>query len=251
MILLTLARRELHSLFLSPLAWIILAVCQLILAWVFFASMDVFFNLQSELKTVSNAPGITDLVIAPMLETASILLLMVMPLLTMRQLSEEQRNKTLTLLISSPIRLRDIVLGKYLGMLAFMFVFVTMISLMPFSLQLGSDLDTGKIASGLLGLFFMLAALAAAGLYFSSLTDNPVIAAISTFGLLLLLWILGSHAVDDIDQNNLLDQFSLTQHFNPLLRRVLDTADIAYFFLFIACFLVLTIRQLESKRLQH
>lgn len=247
--ILTLAKRELHSLFLSPLAWIILAVTQFILAWVFFASIDVFFNLQSELKAVPNAPGITDLVIAPLFETASILLLMVTPLLTMRQLSEEQRNKTLTLLISSPLSITDIILGKYLGMLAFMFIFILMISLMPFSLQLGSTLDTGKVVSGLLGLFLILAALSAAGLYFSSLTDNPVIAAISTFGLLLLLWIISSNDVKTLDQTNVLDYLSLTHHFSNLLRGLFNTADLVYFALFIISFLVLAIRQLENRRL--
>ncbi len=246
-----LALRELRALFFSPLAWVILAVTQLILAWVFFSSIEVFFNLQAELKTVPDAPGVTDLVVAPLLETASIVLLMVTPLLTMRLLSEEQRNATLPLLLSSPLRLTEIVLGKYLGIVLFMLVFVGMIGLMPFSLLLGTSLDLGKTLSGLLGLFLMLAALSAAGLFMSALTDNPVIAAISTFGLLLLLWISGGNAVDEHGTETVFHALSLTRHFTPFLRGMISSADLVYFALFITGFLVLGIRQMETRRLQH
>lgn len=246
------ASRELRNLFLSPLAWIILAVTQVILAWVFFTSIDVFFNLQAELATIPNAPGATDLIIAPLLETASVLLLMITPLLTMKLISEEQRNKTLSLLISSPINIYEIVLGKFLGIVFFMMIFILMISTMPFSLMLGTDIDMGKTLSGLLGLLLLLCSISAAGLYMSSLTDNPTIAAISTFGLLLLLWIMNNKAsvTETPEASSVLNYLSLTSHFSNLLRGVLQSADIAYFILFIAGFLVLTIRQMETRRLQ-
>lgn len=244
----SIATRELRSLFFSPLAWIILAITQVILAWVFFSSIDVFFNLQAELATVANAPGVTDLIISPLLETASILLLMITPLLTMKLISEEQRNKTLSLLISSPVTISEIVLGKFLGIVFFMMIFILIISAMPFSLMMGTDIDMGKTLSGLLGLLLLLCAISAAGLYMSSLTDNPTIAAISTFGLLLLLWIMNNNA-NAPDTTSILNYLSLTSHFTNLLRGVLQSADIAYFILFISGFLVLTIRQMETRRL--
>lgn len=250
--ILTIALRELRNFFLSPLAWVILAVTQIILAWVFFSSIDVFFNLQSELATIANAPGATDLIIAPLLETASVLLLMITPLLTMKLISEEQRNKTLGLLISSPVNIYEIVIGKFLGIVLFMLIFITMISTMPFSLMMGTDIDTGKTLSGLLGLLLMLCAISAAGLYMSSLTDNPTIAAISTFGLLLLLWIMNNNtnASETPEAISILSYLSPTSHFSNLLRGVLLSSDLAYFFLFISGFLILTIRQMETRRLQ-
>ena len=136
--ILTIALRELRSMFLSPLAWTVLAVAQLILCWVFFAQIDVFFSIQEELTTLPNAPGVTDLVAAPMLEIASIMLLMISPLLTMRLISEERRNGTLTLLRSAPISISEIVLGKFLGIALFYLVLVGMISLMPLSLMVGT-----------------------------------------------------------------------------------------------------------------
>ena len=245
--IISIALRELRSMFLSPLAWSVLAITQLVLAWSFFTQIDFFFNIQSQLATLPNAPGVTDLVVMPTFEVASIILLMVTPLLTMRLISEERRNGSIALLLSSPISMTEIVLGKFTGIVLFMLIFIIMISLMPLSLLMGTELDLGKLAAGMFALALLLSAFSAAGLYLSSLTSNPVVAAISAFGLLLLLWIINSNAGD---ASNPLGQLSLLGHFAPMLRGLINTADIAYFILFIATFLLLTIRQLDSQRLQ-
>ena len=243
----SIAMRELRSMFLSPLAWTVLAVTQLVLAWSFFTQIDFFFGIQSQLATVPNAPGVTDLVVMPTFEIASIILLMVTPLLTMRLISEERRNGSIALLLSSPLSMTQIVLGKFIGIVLFMLIFIIMLSLMPLSLLMGTELDLGKLAAGVFALMLLLSAFSAAGLYLSSLTNNPVVAAISSFGLLLLLWIISSNAGD---ASNTLSQLSLLSHFTPMLRGLINTADVAYFVLFIATFLLLTIRQMDSQRLQ-
>ena len=241
------ALRELRSMFLSPLAWSVLAVTQLIIAWSFFTQIDFFFTIQPQLATLPNAPGVTDLVVMPTFEVASVILLMVTPLLTMRLISEERRNGTIALLLSSPVSMTQIVLGKFTGIVLFMLIFVGMISLMPLSLLAGTELDLGKLAAGVFALALLLAAFSAAGLYLSSLTANPVVAAVSAFGLLLLLWIISNNTGE---ASSALTQLSLLGHFAPMLRGLIDTADVAYFVLFIALFLILTIRQLDSQRLQ-
>ncbi|MDH5711759.1 MAG: ABC transporter permease [Gammaproteobacteria bacterium] len=246
----TIARRELHSMFLSPLAWTVLAVSQLILAWIFFSQIDVFFSIQEELTTMPNAPGVTDLIAAPTLEIASVILLMVSPLLTMRLLSEERRNGTLSLLFSSPVSVSEIVLGKFFGMVLFYIILIGMISLMPLSLMMGTELDLGKLAAGLLGLLLLLSSFAAAGLFLSSLTSNPIVAAISTFGLLLLLWIIDQNGGNN-SSDNIFTYISLTRHLTPLLRGIVDSIDLAYFGLFIITFLSLSIRQLDAQRLHQ
>lgn len=243
----TIAKREFRSMFLSPLAWVILAVIQVILAWSFLTTVDYFFSIQSDLTTLSNAPGVTDLVATPLLEVASIILLMIMPLLTMRLISEEKRNKTISLLLSAPVSISEIVIGKYLGLLFFICTILLLIIAMPLSLSIGTELDFIKLLSGALGLFLMLAAFSAAGLYMSSLTDNPIIAAMSSFGLLLFLWLLNNNTDGG---TNVLNYLSLHTHFAALLRGILNTSDIAYFLLFIVGFIVLTVRQLETQRLQ-
>jgi ABC-2 type transport system permease protein len=248
--ILTIAWREFRSMFLSPLAWVILAVVQVILAWSFFSAVDVFFSLQEKLTTIKNPPGVTDLIASPLFEVSSIVLLMIMPLITMRLISEEKRNKTMSLLLSAPISITEIVLGKYIGLLCFIVVLLFMIALMPLSLAMGTELDLAKIFSGTLGLFLVLAAFGAAGLYMSSLTDNPMIAAISTFGILLLLWMVNVNVLSAGGNESALSYLSLQTHFTALLRGILNTRDIAYFLLFILGFIVLSIRELETQRLQ-
>ena len=244
----TIARKEYRSMFLSPLAWVILAVIQIILAWSFFTSIDVFFNIQSELSTMPNAPGVTDLIISPLFEVASFVLLMITPLLTMRLISEEKRNATMSLLLSAPVSISEIVIGKYLGLLFFIGTILTLVILMPLSLSVGTELDFAKFFSGALGLLLIVAAFSAAGIYMSSLTENPLVAAISTFGLLLLLWMINVNSATAGD--SALNYLSLHTHFTAMLRGILNTRDIAYFLLFIFGFIALTIRQLETQRLQ-
>jgi len=117
--IITIAARELRSLFLSPLAWSVLAVVQFILAYLFLSQIDTFLVWQPRLAAIEGAPGISDIVIAPLFADAAIVLLLVTPLLTMRVLSEERRNRTLSLLFSAPVSMTEIILGKYLGVLAF------------------------------------------------------------------------------------------------------------------------------------
>ena len=99
----TIARREIITMFLSPLAWVILGVIQVVLGFMFLSLLDNYAILQPQLMRLENTPGVTDIVVAPLFQLAAIILLMIMPLITMRTFAEEKRNKTLTLLISSPL----------------------------------------------------------------------------------------------------------------------------------------------------
>jgi ABC-2 type transport system permease protein len=247
----TIAARELRGLFLSPLAWSLLAVIQFILAWIFLVLVEDFLALQSQLLGLEGAPGVTDLVAAPLLHAAAWILLLVTPLLTMRLVSEERRSRTLPLLLSAPLAMHEIVLGKYLGVLAFLMILVVLIALMPLSLSIGTDLDLGKLLAGLSGLSLLLGSFAAAGLYVSTLSTQPAVAAILTFGLLLLLWIIDAAGAPQQEVSSLFAYLSLLRHYEALLKGLFNSADVAYYFLFILTFLGLTIRRLDNERLQH
>ena len=140
------------------------AWCLFILAWVFLLLVEEFQGLQSQLLGLSGA-GVSDLIAAPLLRLAAWILLLVTPLLSMRLISEERRSHSLSLLFSAPLAMYEIVLGKYLGLLAFLSLLVVLIALMPLSLLAGTALDLGKLAAGLLGLWLLAASFAAAGLY--------------------------------------------------------------------------------------
>lgn len=246
--ILTIALRELRALFLSPLAWSILASVQLILAFLFLGRIELYRLWQPQLLAMEEAPGVTEVVVGDLFGSAAIILLLVVPLLTMRLIAEERRNRTLTLLFSAPLSMTEIVLGKYLGILLFLLVLLGLIALMPLALLAGTRLDLGQLVSGLLGLALVLAGFAAVGLFMSTLTQHPAVAAIATFGMLLLFWIL-DWSGQGKGGGSLLAYLSLFNHYKPFLDGVFDTADFVYHLLLIATFLVLSIRRLDADRL--
>lgn len=240
------ALRELRTLFLSPLAWVILAVVQLILAYLFLGHVQQYLLWQSQLLGMEEAPGMTEIVVAPLFGNAAIVLLLVTPLMTMRLVSEERRNKTLALLFSAPVSMTEIVLGKFLGIVLFLWLLLLLVGLMPLSLLVGGSLDFGMLFAALLGLALLLAGFAAVGLFMSTLTQHPTVAAISSFGVALLFWILDLAGSSEV---NILSYLSLLNHYEPFLRGIFDTTDAIYHLLFIATFLVLSVRRLDADRL--
>ncbi len=247
--ILTIAARELRTLFLSPLAWTLLAVIQLIMAYLFLSQLDTFMMLQPRLAGMEGAPGVTDIVAAPLLQTSGFLLLLLAPAVTMRVFSEERRSGTLSLLLSSPLSMTDIVLGKFLGVFAFFLLLLAMLALMPLSLYAGTALDAGKLAAGLLGLALLLASFAAIGVYMSLLTEQPVVAAVSTFGVLILLWIIDWSGGERAEVTGLFHYLSLQTHLESFLKGLFSSADLAYYLLLTLTFLVLGIRRLDEQRL--
>jgi ABC-type uncharacterized transport system involved in gliding motility auxiliary subunit/ABC-type transport system involved in multi-copper enzyme maturation permease subunit len=243
------AGRELRSLFFSPLAWLLLGLMQFILAWLFLIQVEEFMQLQPQLATLETAPGVTDLVVMPLLDSAALILMLVTPLISMRLLSDEYRNGTIRLLLSAPVSTTSIVLGKYLALIALLAVVLLMVALMPLSLLTGAELDLGKLASGLIGLGLMLATYAAIGLYFSSLTSQPAVAAVSTYGLLLFLRVV-NHAGDG-QGSGIFDWLSLSSHYSPLLSGLLHSSDIVYFLLLPVAALSLAIHRLDGLRGQE
>lgn len=245
--ILTIAGAELRRLFLSPLAWTILAVMQLILAIVFFGYLQEFMNMQSQQLGAGTDQGVTARVVAQFLGFVAMLLLLVSPLISMRLFSEELRNKTLSLLFSAPISMTHIVLGKYLSLVVFLWMILGMAALMPLSLLAGGHLDFGMFGAGLLGLALLLAGFAAVGVFISTLTQYQTVAAVSTFGVLLLFLLL-ELAGETLGGAQVLAYLSLLNHYEPFLRGVFDTRDAVYHLFFIATFLTLSVRRLDMGR---
>lgn len=248
MMALTIAGRELRTLFLSPLAWAILGVIQIILGFLFLVLMDTYLtDIQPRFAGFDQMPGVTDFIVVGLFQNAGVILLMVTPLLTMRLIAEERRNRTLSLLFTAPVSLGEIVLGKYLGVLAFLLIMVALISLMPLSLLLGGGLDFGKLAANMLGLTLLLAAFASLGLFVSALTAQPSVAAVGTFGGLLLFWIIDWTRNS---QGGLFEYLSMMHHYQKFMKGLIGTQDLLYFVLFSLAFLVLSIHTLDNDRLQ-
>lgn len=246
----TIAITEFKRLFNSPLAWSVLAILQFILTLMFLIVLDRFITeIQPATATMENPPGVTAMVLSSLYLWTGVIMLVIMPIMTMRLFAEERMNKTLTLLLSSPLSSTQIVLGKFIGIVFFILLVIAMITLIPLALTIGTTLDWGVIFTSSLGLFLLLSSFAAAGLFISSLTSQPIIAAISSFGLLLFLVVL---YLSGNSQNNSSEVFIYLSHFShflPFLDGVFDTSDLVYYALFIIGFLVLSIRKLDNDRL--
>lgn len=242
------AYREYRSLFVSPLAWVLLAILGFIVGYLFLAQVDGYLRIASRLAAVDGAPGVADLVVAPVFANAAVILLLVMPLLTMRLIAGEERARSLPLLLTAPVSSGQIVLGKFLGVFAFALTAVLLVCLMPLSLLMGTSLDLGKFAAGALGLVLMVGAFCSLGLLMSCLSRQPVVAAIATFGLLLLLWVVDwvGHAAEGAD--GLLRYFSLMRHYEPMLRGLVSSGDLAYFAIVIFVPLIIAARVLDHRR---
>jgi ABC-2 type transport system permease protein len=245
--ILTIAGKELRRLFTSPLAWVVLAFLQLMLAWIFLSRLQSFLELQPQIAMMPAAPGLTEIVVAPTFGTASIVLLMIVPLLSMRLIAEERRNQTLPFLLSAPVSITQIVLGKFVGLLAFLSLAVALLVLMALSLYLGGKLDVGLLTGNVLGLLLLCGSFAAIGLYLSCLTAHPLVAGIGTFAVLLGLWLVNISATDP---DNALHLLSLIKHYDSFAKGTVALNDLVYYLVLIVLFLLLSIRRLDSDRLR-
>ena len=226
--------KETKTYFTSPMAYIIAGVFLAITGYLFVQSISTTFPEAS---------------IRGWLEPSTTVFVLLSPALTMRLLAEEQKLGTLELLMTSPIRDYEIVLGKFFAVLAILLATLSLTLFYTLMLVWFGDPDIGPLLSGYLGIILFGASTLAVGMLASSLTSNQVVAAVVSFGFLLLM-VLTNQAADITSglAAQILEGFSLTGHFEDFSRGVLDTNNIVYYFSVIITFLFLTIRNIESRR---
>jgi len=252
----TIAGKELKALFASPLAWVVLTGVQIIIGYGFLKRLDDFLQIQPQLAQMPSPPGVTELVAAPTFATLAAILLFAVPVLAMRLIAEERRNQTMVLLISAPLSITEIVLGKFLGLVVFLLLIIALVTLMPLSLAGSTRLDYGLLLSLVAGLTLLAACFAAVSLYVSCLTAQPMVAALGAFGALLAMLLMGETAGDSLRARGwhvpaaLAQVLSPIKNFEPFSKGLIDTYALACSLLLTLVFLVLTIRQLDAKRLR-
>ncbi len=245
-------KKELRLYFSSPIAYAVLTIFSLIAGWFFYNVFMYysFVSMQSAMNPMmARDLSITEGVIRPLFSNISVIMLLMMPILTMRLFAEEKRSGTIELLLTYPVRDGEVLLGKYLAALA---VFVAMLVLTlayPLLIAWATPVDWGPLASGYLGLLLQGAAFIAVGILISSLTENQIVAAVATFGTLLIFWVI-AWASDSAGGTlgRVLSHISLTEHFDSFAKGVLDTKDLIYYLDLTILALFLTLRSLESKR---
>ena len=245
------AQRELKAYFASPIAYIVIGFFVLLFGF-FFYSMLLFFNQQSmRMMGFEGGPtqNVNEQMIRPIFLNASVILLFVLPMITMRTYSEEKRSGTIELLLTAPLTDFQIIMGKFLGAIALYAVMLAVTFIHMGVLFAFGNPEWSPIATGYLGLLLMGGCFISAGLLISSMTKNQIVAGMVTFGLFLLLWVINwpSSFVGPTTQQ-VLDYLAITNHLDDFTRGIIDTKHIVYYVSFIAFGLFLTARSVDSER---
>ncbi|MBZ0273152.1 ABC transporter permease subunit [bacterium] len=246
-------QKEWRQFFLSPIAYVILVVF-IALAGLFYFDLFTFYvqnQSMAQMYQQGGAPdmNVNDMIVTPLFQNLSVLLLLIVPLVTMRLYADERKSGTEELLLTSPIRERTIIAGKYLAALSFYVVALLLTLQFPALLVKFGSPDIGKVATGYLGLFLMGAAFMAFGLFTSALARTQTQAAMWAFFALLLLWILGWLAESlPGTAGAVLKYVAILPHFDNFADGVIAVKDLVYFASFVAVFLFLATRVVESAR---
>jgi len=244
--------KETANFFVSPIAYAVIA-CFLLISGFFFWANVSFMSIIS-LQAASNPMiaeriNLNDVVIRPLVQNMSIILLFVIPLLTMRLFSEEKKTGTIELLLTYPITDTGVLMGKFLATLLLLIAMLFgTISFPVLLLGIGKP-DFGIFLSGYLGLLLMGAAFVALGMFISSLTENQIVAGAISFGAALLCWVLSwTSSITSETVGSVLKQLSILEHLESFNKGVLSLPDLSFFVLFTVFFLFLTLRSIETYR---
>ena len=246
------AKRDLGSFFNSPIFYVVTTVFLVVYSYIFINILS-FFSMQSiqsgQFQQMGMALNINEMVIEPSFQNMAVILLLIIPIVTMRSFAEEKKSKTFRLLLSSPVQLKEIILGKFL---ACMIVIMLMVFLSSYSIgflfAIGEP-DLGPILTGYLGILLMASCYVSVGVFASSLTENQIVAAVITFGFSLFMWVIGWGAqAADSATGQVLQYLSIIEHMDRFLKGMVDTSDLAYYFSFIIFGLFLCHRVLDSNR---
>src|ERR1700686_2150663 len=232
---LTIAGKELSGYFLQPVAYVVMTVFLLLGGFFFFALLRYFEVTLTAYAAMQNPEvlqklNLNERVIEPMLHNLAIVLVILVPAITMRSFAEEKRTGTYELLLTAPIRTGEIVAGKFIAAGCFTLIMVALAWIFPLILIIFGDPEVGVMFAGYLGLAMLALSFVAVGLFTSSLTQNQIVAAISSFGMLILLYVISWPATAGGGLVwSLLKYISLPEHFSTMVRGVIDTSDIVFF----------------------
>jgi len=244
-------KKELYSIFASPIFYAASFIF-FVVAGYFFYTDTLYFNILSFQATkdpfLSERLNLTHMVVTPFFGDLSTILLLMLPLITMRLYSEERKTGTIELLFTYPLSDVATLMGKYFATLLVLVIMVA--GTLPYMILLESfaSLDWGVVISGYIGIFLLGSSFIALGLFTSSLTENQIIAAVLSFGALLLFWALvWAKSFLGPVAGRVVELISIVTHLEPFSKGVVDTKHILYYVLFVLFWLFLTLRFLKAR----
>jgi gliding motility-associated transport system permease protein len=243
------ADRELRAYFSSPIAYIIIGFFLLPFGVFFYLYLTAFVRQGLQQAQFGGSMNINQNVIRYVLQNASVIILFIMPMITMRTYSEEKRSGTIELLLTSPLTDVEIILGKFFGALG---LYLAMLSMtLPYMaiLFFYGNPEWRPLVAAYLGLVLMGGAFVSLGLLISSTTNNQIVAGIVSFVVFLLLWIIGWFA-DSAGPTigPITSWLSITEHFDDFSKGIIDTKHVLYYLTLITFGLFLTAKSVDTER---
>lgn len=226
-------KRELRAYFFSPIAYVVYALF-LVLTGYFF-SLILYTSRQASLQ--------------PLMYNVIVTLLFFTPLLTMKLFAEERKMGTLEILMTKPVRDFEVVLGKFFAALSFYaLMLATTLVYVGIVFQYGSP-DVGPIITGYLGLLLVGASFISLGVFASTLSENQIIAAVVTFTLVLIFWIIGWLSGSfGLSSEGIFTEISLSTHFDDFAKGVIDWRSVVYYISFISFWVFATVKSIEIRK---
>ena len=243
------ADKELRSYFASPIAYILIGFFLLPFGVFFYLYLDNFVKQSMQMAQYGGAVNVNQQVIRYVLQNASVIILFIMPMITMRTYSEEKRSGTIELLLTSPVTDVEIILGKFFGALGVYAAMLAVTLLYMAILFVYGNPEWRPLVAGYLGLLLMGGTFIALGLFISSTTSNQIVAGVVTFVVFLLFWIIGWFADSAGPVIGPITQWlSITEHFDDFSKGVIDTKHVVYYLSLITFGLFLTSKSVDTER---
>ncbi|MSQ02053.1 MAG: hypothetical protein EXR71_09205 [Myxococcales bacterium] len=245
--ILFIAKRELGGYLTGPIGWICLVVFTLIAA--------LFFNLTlwgyaSQAMQLGMEDGVTEQMVQGFFGNLTVIGLLLVPAVTMGSIAQDRRERSVELLLTSPISSLQIALGKYFGAFGFVMLMIATTAYVPGMLYWMGDPDWGVMLSCYAGFTVLMGVFVAVGLFASSMTDNQLVALASSFSLSLSMWIVGwlGGILKEGSLSTIVTHISMLSHFETMSRGVLHLNDAVYFISVILFFIFATTQRVEALR---
>ena len=239
----TIWHKELISYFSSPMAYVIIGIFTLLSGYFFYTDV-LYFNLYNMGQT-----SLTEGLWVLYFNDLRYVLIIVAPLLTMRVFSEEKKQNTLEMLLSYPVRTSELVFGKLAACLSFFSLLILLTLCYPLVLSTIWSVQVGPLIASYLGFILLGLLFVSSGIFISSLTENQILAAMGSYGLLLFFWFVSwNEAIANESIVRVLMEISAFDHFVNFTRGVIELKDLSYFILFSAFFGVLSLLSIDKRR---
>jgi ABC-2 type transport system permease protein len=247
------AAKELRGYFVAPMAWVMMGLFALIFGYFYLLHVNAF--VEESMRSMGQFGGppqpvnVNMRLIRPLLSNASVIVLFLLPMITMRTYSEEKRSGTIELLLTSPLKDFEIVMGKFLGAMGLYAALIGVTMLYVGLLFAYGRPEPLPVLSGYVGLLLLGGCFVSMGLFISSTTKNQMVAGTATFVFSLLFWIIGW--LQDVAWawlGPIVGYLSVTQHFDDFGKGIIDTKHVVFYLSFITFWLFLTLKSVDSER---